>query len=177
MRLVRVLAGLCVLALAFRVPLASAAQHAGGGAHAAGSAHPSARPAGVGTPHAPIGGHPASISPPPAGVHIQRGIVGSWGPTQTKPAWRFPEIAPTPNLRIRNLGSVDQWPRHWILRPGFDLSAERFRRFRYYQVPFFFFPGAGQPICNPFLPGYFGPQLWYDNEFPCFGTPFFGVNF
>ena len=63
------------------------------------------------------------------------------------------------------------------MRPEFDLAAERFRRLRYYQLPYFFFAGTGRPICNPFLPGYFGPQLWYDNQFSCFGTPFFGVGF
>jgi hypothetical protein len=97
-------------------------------------------------------------------------------PPQPRPAWRFPQIAPGSNLGIRNFSLASELRRRWILRPEFDRDAERFRRLRYYRLPYFLLGGAG-PICNPFLPGYFGPQLWYDNQFFCFGTPFFGVNF
>ena len=80
------------------------------------------------------------------------------------------------NLGLRNFGLAPELPRRWILRPEFDRDAERFRSLRYYRLPYFLLGGAG-PICNPFLPGYFGRQLWYDNQFSCFGTPFFGVGF
>ena len=177
MRLVRTLAGLGIFALAPCVPWANGAQRAGGSAHVGGAPHPSSHPPSIGTPHAPIGGHPALISPPLVGVHMQHGKVVYPGPPRQTPFWRFPQVAPGPDLRIRNFGNILERQRHWILRPEFDIAAERFRLFRYYQVPFFFFAGSSQPICSPFLPGYFGPNLWYDNQFSCFGTPSFGADF
>lgn len=59
-------------------------------------------------------------------------------------------------------------------RSGFGFGAERFRRFP--NFPAFFFGGVGQPICSPLLPGYFGAP-WFDRQFSCFGTPFFGVDY
>jgi hypothetical protein len=43
------------------------------------------------------------------------------------------------------------------------------------QFPYFFF-GGGQPVCSPLLPGDFG-DAWFDRQFTCFGTPFYGVQF
>jgi hypothetical protein len=175
MRLVRVSACLGIVVLAC-VPWAVGAQHAGGSAHVGGAPHASAHPVGGGVPHASVGGRPAPISPPSSGAHAQPGGWVYLRPPQPRPVWRFPQVAPGTNLGIRNFGLAPGLRRRWILQPEFDRNAERFRRLRYYQLPYFLL-GAGQPVCNPFLPGYFGPQLWYDNQFSCFGTPFFGVGF
>lgn len=172
MKLLRIFAGLGILALA---PWLSAAQHSGASAHAGGVSHP----VGTGAAHPSAAGRPAVLSPPLAGVQIQHGrvVYAPLLPGHIGPSWRFPQVAPVPNPRFAGFGPLYYQPRHWILRPEFDIQAERFRRFRYYQLPFFFFAGTSGPICNPFWPGYFGPQLWYDNQFSCFGVPFFGVGF
>ncbi len=176
MRLVRILAGLGIFALAAYLPRARGAQHVGGSAHVGGPPHASVHPAGGGMPRTSAVGRPGAVSPSLPGVHTQQGGWVYLRPPQPRPAWRFPQVAPGANLGLRNFGLAPELPRRWILRPEFDRDAERFRSLRYYRLPYFLLGGAG-PICNPFLPGYFGPQLWYDNQFSCFGTPFFGVGF
>ena len=61
----------------------------------------------------------------------------------------------------------------WFLGRRFSLRRERARPFPHF--PYFFF-GGGQPVCSPLLPGYFG-AAWFDRQFTCFGTPFYGVDF
>jgi len=55
---------------------------------------------------------------------------------------------------------------------GFGFRPER-RPFPHF--PYFFF-GGGPSACSPLLPGFFGAP-WFDRQFTCFGTPFYGVDF
>ena len=171
MKFIAKLAGLGIFVLA---ATAGRAQHAG---HAAGGGHFAGPSAGGRTAQGSPVGHATVSAPPFIGMRMQRARVPYVGfsPAPQNPASRFaPRNAPsalwlTSGWRV----APGLWPQTGFHR-GFDLGAERFRRFPHF--PTFFFGGVGQPICSPLLPGYFGAP-WFDRQFTCFGTPFFGVDY
>jgi hypothetical protein len=172
MKFIAKLAGLGFFVLA---ATAGMAQHAGG--HVAGGSHFAGPPAVGRAAQGSAAGHATVFAHPFIGMRMQRARVPYVGvsPALQNPASRFaPRNAPsalwlTSSRRVAS----GLWPQA-DFRRGFDLGAERFRRFPHF--PTFFFGGVGQPICSPLLPGYFGAP-WFDRQFTCFGTPFFGTDY
>jgi hypothetical protein len=126
-------------------------------------------------------GHPAA-----GGTHL--GVPASSGGTARDPsAARAPSVPAPAGAVNAPPGRIflARPPVSGFLRPGFASQSQRFlgrglgfrgesaRIFPHF--PYFFF-GGGQPVCSPLLPGDFGAP-WFDRQFTCFGTPFYGVQF
>jgi hypothetical protein len=80
--------------------------------------------------------------------------------------------APALTQGIAGLRYASAPQRRTFLGRGFGFRPER-RPFPHF--PYFFF-GGGPSACSPLLPGFFGAP-WFDRQFTCFGTPFYGVQF
>lgn len=133
---------------------------AGGAARSPSAARPSYLPAPVGVNQA----HPPAAPVRPL----------SAPPAQPPNVWRFAlENAPAalfgPALLRQNYALG---PRIFT-GTWFGLPQDRRRPFPHY--PNFFF-GGGPTACSPLLPGLFG-SAWFDSQFTCFGTSFYGVYF
>src|SRR5579871_1119730 len=176
MMFARTLAGLALLAFA-AIPASaqrgmSAAGRLGGTTLAA--------PASAGPAQQPSGARPSYL-PAPVGVHPQSG-----GAVLAHP--------PLPITPILGLGATSRFalrnapPSIWAgatFRPrtavvpntflGRDFGRGWGYRRPFPHFPSFFF-GGGPSACSPLLPGFFGSP-WFDRQFTCFGTPFYGVNF
>jgi hypothetical protein len=117
----------------------------------------------------------ASMAVPPAGYRTQPGrIVFAHQPFAAPVASSRLglESAPVFAGRIASLRPGSAVERRSFLGRGFGFRPER-RPFPHF--PYFFF-GGGPSACSPLLPGFFGAP-WFDRQFTCFGTPFFGVDF
>jgi hypothetical protein len=171
----RTLAGLAMIALA---AMPASAQHAGSspGHAAAGGTHLGVPPSSGGVAHNPSVAQPPSVPAPPTAVNVLPGRIFLGRP---------PFSEPTPSSRSALRNPPDPAWGIGFLRPGFAPGSQRFlgrglgfrgesaRIFPHF--PYFFF-GGGQPDCSPLLPGEFG-AAWFDRQFTCFGTPFYGVQF
>lgn len=168
MTFVRTLAGLVILALGL-AGMPASAQHAASspGRAAGGGVHVGAPPSSGGVPRSPLVARPPSSPAPIAGVPAQPGrilVVHSPLGLQNAPG-SVRGIASLP------IGSGSQF--HRFLGRGLGFRGEPTRPFLPFPYSFF---GGGQPACSPFLPGYLGDP-WFDRQFTCFGTPFYGVQF
>ena len=168
------MAGLGIFLLVAAVALA---QHAGSAGHAAGpgGGHFAGPPAGGRVAQGSRAWRPVVAIPPLIGIQMQRARVPYIGfsPARPNSASLFAPRSPRAFWLTSGWRATGLWPQTGFRR-GFDFGAERFRRFP--RFPTFFFGGVGQPICSPLLPGYFGAP-WFDKQFSCFGTPFFGVDY
>jgi hypothetical protein len=169
MRFAAKLAGLILFA---SVVMSAAAQHgvqtagrAGGTTLAVPSAGRSAQPnSSTARPSylpAPVGGArgPIIFAHPPLTLPQ---IAASRFALQNAPASVWSSAS------LRNRAAI---PPNTFLGRGFR-GVEPRRPFP--NFPQFFF-GGGPSACSPLLPGYFGSP-WFDRQFTCFGTPFYGVN-
>jgi hypothetical protein len=177
MKFARTLAGLLVLALA---AMPASAQHGGSSpGHAAGGAaggtHLGVPPSSGGVVRSQSTATPRPFSPPPpvAGVHQQPGRMLFQRPSSSGPSASSFQDSPASAWGIAFLRPGFASQSHRFLGRGFGFRGQPPRPFAYF--PYFFF-GGGQPVCSPFLPGYFG-EAWFDGLFTCFGTPFYGVQF
>jgi hypothetical protein len=170
----KILAGLAILAL---VATSASAQHGGSSpGHAAGGTHLGVPPSSGGVARSPSAARPPFVPARPVGVPAQPGRTFFVHPPTSEPS-------ASSRLALQN-APASVWGVA-SLRPGFASESRRFlgRGFAFRgeparpfpHFPYFFF-GGGQPVCNPFLPGYFG-AAWFDRQFTCFGTPFYGVQF
>jgi hypothetical protein len=174
MTFVRTLAALVVLAMA--APLASA-QHGGSSAgHAAGATHLGVPPSSGGAQRSSSAARRASIPPPPGTFQAHPGRVIFVRPSFAAPSASLGfglASAPTNAWAIASLRQRSAFAPQRFLGWGFPFRRERERAFPHF--PYFFF-GGGPSACSPLLPGFFGAS-WFDRQFTCFGTPFYGVDF
>lgn len=169
----RVLAALVLLALA--APLARA-QHGGSSAgHFAGGVHLAGHPSSGAGSRGPVGARQAPVHSPPAGLRTQPGRILFVDQPFAVPvaSSRFgPQNAPVLAGGIASLRQGSAAERRSFLGRGIGFRPGR-RPFPHF--PYFFF-GGGPSACSPLLPGFFGAP-WFDRQFTCFGTPFYGVDF
>lgn len=173
MTFARTLAGLAIVALLAGTP--ASAQHAASSpGHAAGGTHLGVPPSTGGVARSPSTARPPSLPAPPVGVRqpgpsfVVRSPLSGQSGSSPVALWN----APASVWGIASLRHGLTPEPHRFLGRGFGFRGQT-RSFR--QFPYFLF-GGGQPACSPFLPGYFGDP-WFDQQFTCFGTPFYGVQF
>jgi len=156
----------------------ASAQHASSSPDhaAAGGTHLGVPTSSGGVARNPSAVRPPSMPAPPAAVNVLPGRILLARP---------PVSGPSPSARLAHQNAPAAVWSIGFLRPGFAPESQRFLGrglgFRgesariFPQFPYFFF-GGGQPVCSPLLPGDFG-AAWFDRQFTCFGTPFYGVQF
>ncbi len=171
------LAGLALVAL---LAMSAYAQHGVATAGRAGGATLAAPPVHSSAQASPSGARPSYL-PAPVGVHPLPGSI-----VQPHPPLR---PAPMSGLGAASSFALQNAPRTAFgvatLHPSVAIAPKTFlgRGYRggmgygraFSHFPNFFF-GGGPSACSPLLPGFFGSP-WFDRQFTCFGTPFFGVNF
>lgn len=171
MKFVRTLAALVLFALA---PSFASAQHGGSSSgHFAGGVHVAAPPSSKAVSRGPSAVRQTPVPAPLVGLRTQPGRVFFVRPPLAAPN----AAAPLGNAPASE-GSIAFFPhgsaqeRNRFIGRGFGSRPER-KPFPHF--PHFFF-GGGTPACSPLLPGFFGAP-WFDRQFSCFGTPFYGVDF
>lgn len=177
MTFIRTLAGLVLLALAV------------GSANAQRGAPFAGRGGGT-TLAVPSAGRPAQPSPSgarPSYLPAPVGVLPQAGPVALPHSAFSPANRPVPSspsrFALQNAPAtvwrgdafrrgIPRAPRTFL---GVGLGGVREYRRPFPHFPYFFF-GGGPSACSPLLPGFFGSP-WFDRQFTCFGTPFYGVNF
>jgi len=172
----RTLAGLVLFA---SLAIVASAQRGAPTAGRAGGTTLATPPAGGSAQHSPSGARPSYL-PAPVGMHPQPGPVVLAHPPLT--ATPVPGLGAASPFALRN-APTSVW-RGASFRQGAGVLPNTFlgRQFRgrverqpFPAFPYFFF-GGGPSACSPLLPGFFGSP-WFDRQFTCFGTPFYGVYF
>jgi hypothetical protein len=173
MRFVARLAGLFLFA---SVAMFAAAQRGIQTSGRAGGTTLAVPAAGSPAQHSPSAARPSYLPAPIGGVRAQAGPIVFAHPPLTLPrvaASRFAlQNAPASVWSSASLKNRAAIPPNTFLGRGFRGGTEPRRPFP--NFPQFFF-GGGPSACSPLLPGYFGSP-WFDRQFTCFGTPFYGVN-
>lgn len=174
------LAALVLLALT--APLARAQRGGSSAGHVAGGVHLAVPPASNAVARGPSARSPAFLHPPARAFHGQPGRVMFARPSFAAPSASSSfglERAPAAAWAIASLRQRGTLAQHSALAPrrfiGWGFPFYRAREGRFPHFPYFFF-GGGPSACSPLLPGFFGTP-WFDRQFTCFGTPFYGVDF